>query len=148
MELAESNGSLLPDLWLTSPAGWLPRTGISCVTLCSVIEYGLPFNIYHKIWRHLHRVRFQLQKTYCLGFKVSCQSGVSADALIGNTRSVMMLSITGAFSLWFHANNLAYGYWKMQFKVYVCFPALWAMSRFFGIFAHYTILSCGWATGG
>ena len=27
--LAESNGSLLPGLWLTSPAGWLPRTGIS-----------------------------------------------------------------------------------------------------------------------
>ena len=28
--------------WLTSPAGWLPRTGISSGTLCSVIEYGLP----------------------------------------------------------------------------------------------------------
>ena len=41
--LAESNGSLLPGLWLTSPAGWLPRTGISSGTLCSVIEYGLPF---------------------------------------------------------------------------------------------------------
>ena len=26
-----------------SPAGWLPRTGISSRTLCSVIEYGLPF---------------------------------------------------------------------------------------------------------
>jgi len=26
--LAESNGSLLPGLWLMSPAGWLPRTGI------------------------------------------------------------------------------------------------------------------------
>ena len=40
--LAESNGSLLPGLWLTSPAGWLPRTGISCGTLRSVIVYGLP----------------------------------------------------------------------------------------------------------
>ena len=40
--LAESNGSLLPHLWLTSPAGWLPRTGISSGTLRSVIEYGLP----------------------------------------------------------------------------------------------------------
>ena len=39
--VAESNGSLPPGLWLTSPAGWLPRTGISSVTLCSVIEYGL-----------------------------------------------------------------------------------------------------------
>ena len=40
--LAESNGSLPLSLWLTSPAGWLPRTGISSVTLRSVIEYGLP----------------------------------------------------------------------------------------------------------
>ena len=32
-----------PGLWLTSPAGWLPRTGISSGTLRSVIEYGLPF---------------------------------------------------------------------------------------------------------
>ena len=40
--LAESNGSLPPGLWLTSPAGWLPRTGISSGTLRSVIEYELP----------------------------------------------------------------------------------------------------------
>ena len=30
--LAESNGSLSSGLWLTSPAGWLPRTGISSGT--------------------------------------------------------------------------------------------------------------------
>ena len=42
--LAESNGSLPPGLWLTSPAGWMPRTGIGSGTLCSVIEYGLPFH--------------------------------------------------------------------------------------------------------
>jgi len=40
--LAESNGSLPPGLWLTSPAGWLPRTGISSGTLRSAIEYELP----------------------------------------------------------------------------------------------------------
>ena len=40
--LAESNGSLPPGLWLTSPTGWLPRTGITSGTLCSAIEYGLP----------------------------------------------------------------------------------------------------------
>ena len=40
--LAESSGSLPPGLWLTPPAGWLPRTGISSGTLRSVIEYGLP----------------------------------------------------------------------------------------------------------
>ena len=40
--LAESDGSLPSGLWFTSPAGWLPRTGISSGTLLSVIEYGLP----------------------------------------------------------------------------------------------------------
>ena len=42
-DLAESNGSLPPGLWLTSPVGWLPRTGICSGTLRSVIAYGLPF---------------------------------------------------------------------------------------------------------
>ena len=41
--LAESNGSLPSGLWLTSPAGWLPRAGISSRTLRSAIECGLPF---------------------------------------------------------------------------------------------------------
>jgi len=41
--LTESNGSLPPGLWLTSPASWLSRTGISSGTLRSVIEYGLHF---------------------------------------------------------------------------------------------------------
>ena len=40
--LAESNGSLPAGLWLTWPAGWLPRTGISSGTLPSAVEYGLP----------------------------------------------------------------------------------------------------------
>ena len=31
----------MPGLWLTSPAGWLPRTEISSGTIRSVIEYGL-----------------------------------------------------------------------------------------------------------
>ena len=39
--LAESNGSLPTGLWLTSRAGWLPRTGISSGTLRSALEYGL-----------------------------------------------------------------------------------------------------------
>jgi len=41
--LVESNGSLPPGLWLASSAGWLPRTGISSETLCSVFKYGLHF---------------------------------------------------------------------------------------------------------
>jgi len=44
--LAKSNGSLPPGLWLTSPAGWLPRTGISSRTTRSVIEYGLPLPLH------------------------------------------------------------------------------------------------------
>jgi len=47
-DLAESNGSLPPGLWLTSPAGWLPRTRISSGTLRSAIEYGLPLPFYSR----------------------------------------------------------------------------------------------------
>jgi len=43
--LTESNGSLPPGLWLTSPAGWLPRTRISSGTLRWVLEYGLPLHL-------------------------------------------------------------------------------------------------------
>jgi len=78
---AESNGSLPPGLWLTSPAGWLPRTRISSGTLRSVIEYGLPFftlslNVYSpdalpaaqptvsQHWRHnalmLYDIRYEM----------------------------------------------------------------------------------------
>ena len=48
-DLVESNGSLLPALWLTSPAGWLPRTAICSGTLRWVIEYGLPLPLPHAI---------------------------------------------------------------------------------------------------
>ena len=45
--LGNEYGKTLPlplpsGLWLTSPAGWLQRTGISSGSLRSVIEYGLP----------------------------------------------------------------------------------------------------------
>ena len=60
--LAESNDSLPPGLRLTSPAGWLPRTGISSGTVRSVIEYELPFyrnkrktKINHS--KHSHNIR-------------------------------------------------------------------------------------------
>jgi len=52
--LSESNGSLPPGLWLTSPAGWLPRTGISSGTLRSVIEYGLPLPVSDLLWQIDH----------------------------------------------------------------------------------------------
>jgi len=44
--LVESNGSLSPGLWLTSPAGWLLKTWISSGTIRSVIEYGLCLPFY------------------------------------------------------------------------------------------------------
>ena len=45
--LAESNGSLPTGLWFTSPAGWLPKTGISSGAIRSAIEYGLPLPFLH-----------------------------------------------------------------------------------------------------
>ena len=42
VSVAKSNGSLPLSLWLTSPASWLPSTGISSWTIRSVSEYGLP----------------------------------------------------------------------------------------------------------
>ena len=47
--LVESNDSLPPGLWFTSPAGWLPKTGISSGTLHSVIKYGLRFTFYIQV---------------------------------------------------------------------------------------------------
>ena len=53
--LAESNGSLPLGLWLTSPTGWLLRTGISSGTQRSVIEYGLPLPFF-TYWRRTSAV--------------------------------------------------------------------------------------------
>jgi len=44
--LAESNDSLPPGSWLTSPAGWLPRTGIS-----STLGNRVWATFYHKLWQ-------------------------------------------------------------------------------------------------
>ena len=56
--LAESNGSLPPGLWLTSPAGWLLRTGISSGTPRLVIEYGLHiYFLYSVAVNHVYQDR-------------------------------------------------------------------------------------------
>ena len=58
--LAESNGSLPSGLWLTSPTGWLSRTGISSGTLRSVIEYRLSFTFtfFTQLHNKLHNKLF------------------------------------------------------------------------------------------
>ena len=53
--LAESNGSLPPGLWLTSPAGWLPRTGISARQLSLGYLYLLPTQPPTTVLRPLYR---------------------------------------------------------------------------------------------
>ena len=70
--LAESNGSLPPGLWLTSPAGWLPRTGISSRTLRSAIEHGLslPFFFSLLALRRMTRQRFH----FCYGTPIGSHS--------------------------------------------------------------------------
>ena len=67
--LAVSNGSLPSGLWLTSPAGWLPRTGISSrsETLCSVFEYGLPLP-----FSHLYLKTYVTVQTIKVKVKVKC----------------------------------------------------------------------------
>ena len=94
--LAESNGSLPPGLWLTSPAGWLPRTGISSGTRLSEIKYGLPLPFLNPTISHASR---------------SCLAVVQLNAF--SDRMIMPLcdSKPGAFllhvvnavcKLWFH----------------------------------------------
>ena len=63
--LEESNGSLPPGLWLTSPAGWLPRSGISSGTLRSVIEYGLPLLFTPYVFYVQQTTRHWLSPTTC-----------------------------------------------------------------------------------
>jgi len=74
--LAESNGSLPPGLWLASPAGWLPRTGISSGTLRSIGNWVWATFIHRRIvlsWLHSYNAavisRFLMQiKLYYINF--------------------------------------------------------------------------------
>ena len=79
--LAESNGSLPPDLWLKSPAGWLPSTGISSAALHSAIEYGLPlpfFNLYHvPMWLVSRLIRYATRS--CASSRTSRLAWTTAD---------------------------------------------------------------------
>ena len=52
--LAQSNGCLPLALWLMSPAGWLPRSGISSGTLQSAIKCGRPSPFLKLLLRKLY----------------------------------------------------------------------------------------------
>ena len=52
---------------MMSPAGWLPRTGISCWTLCSAVEYGLPLS-----FLLVHDQQIQWCSCCCCSVSVMC----------------------------------------------------------------------------
>ena len=72
--VVENNNSLLLGLWLTSPADWLPRTGISSGTLRSVIEYGLPLPFYYSTVLLNFRIHYWsvLENCQSAGLLVDC----------------------------------------------------------------------------
>ena len=66
--LGNSLANCSRPLCLTSPAGWLPRTGISSRTVHFVIEYGLPypFSLQYSdmvLWSCVSAVHFKWMKT-------------------------------------------------------------------------------------
>jgi len=72
--LVESNGSLPPGLWLTSPAGWLPGTGISSGTLRSAVEYGLPSPLMQYCNSCYWRCAEEVGETNCPTSAIVCPS--------------------------------------------------------------------------
>ena len=59
-------------LWLTSPAGWLPRTGISSGTLRSVIEYGLPLPFLWDITRDRGKLKVDVIGQCQIYMQITC----------------------------------------------------------------------------
>ena len=99
--LAESNGSLPPGLWLTSPAGWLPRTGISSGTLRLVIEYGLTLPLYCG-WGGKHCV-FGLSVRMCVHAYMQLYLRLTCRHLLLFTLVGLLLSLP---FVWFFANRI------------------------------------------
>jgi len=101
--LAKSNGSLPSGLWLTSPAGYLPRTGISSGTLRSVIEYGLslPFlSIYLSIYQ-------QWREGVCHPGQTSALSPppiISAIDILMVTTMALVWTVTNSTPSWGECN--------------------------------------------
>ena len=61
-----SNGSLPPSLWLTSHAGWLPRSGISSGTLRSVIELAAN--------NRTNKLDFLIDRRFCFPLKMKTKN--------------------------------------------------------------------------
>jgi len=82
--LSESNGSLPPWLWLTSPTGWLPRTGSSSGTLRSVVEYGLAF---YGIWQDstLRIISCVTGATICISYSTFDIQACQTSAYLANS---------------------------------------------------------------
>jgi len=94
--LVESNGSLPPGLWITSPTGWLPRTGISSGTLGSAIEYGLPFTFTLRTEKGRSYVRCALLR--CAGkmllvFLLAKHSNVQCSVCVNATTEIHRVTI-------------------------------------------------------
>ena len=89
--LAESNGSLPPGLWLTSPAGWLPRTGISARQLSLGYLYLLPTQPPSTVLRPLYRPTC-ISRHLQLRTGRLCWCSVSAH--------IPLVTATSTFRLW------------------------------------------------
>ena len=59
---------LPPGLWLTSPAGWLPRTGISCGIAAYRSTFFKPNNVCEKIHQFLSSIKKDGHKTGLVPF--------------------------------------------------------------------------------
>ena len=73
-----------------SPAGWLPRTGISSETLRSVIEYGLPFlNLFLAFFLSRQQVQAGPRTITELGARGCFSCGQAAwNSLVSDVRAV------------------------------------------------------------
>ena len=130
--LAESTGSLPSGLWLTSPAGCLPRTGISSGTLHSVIEYGLPLPfllaLYHtRIYDYTKALVWPITTYGCKSWTIRKNEETRPNAFkMNGLRKILRVSWTAkktnewVFSkagvLWSHYEKTRELHWERECK--------------------------------
>jgi len=105
--LVESNGRLPPGLWLTSPAGWLPRTGISSGTLHSAIKHGLHLVswCHQLLLLHCPHSATREKRPYTAGCISDNLSAASADQ---NTLMAMLRAFTVTWTTTYHYSWLSW----------------------------------------